>query len=197
MIPSSWSTEVHPACCTKSHSSRSLGSNTPSFQRQSFWGHRGEVSRVGQVFRRRVQSHTPHRPAQECCFSIVTTWSSSTTAPLSLAHTCRLSKTFSPAVAAKALWYGWRCQQIWHLYGTEKGEGTPRNPSDAAHLIMVYSWVMTPLASAICFFAASITLSLVSSVNEMMNDFCASTAKAPLMAERARRRYAISFMAAV
>lgn len=66
-----------------------------------------------------------------------------------------------------------------------------------AYLIMVYSWVMTPFASAICFFAAVTTLSAVSSGNEMMKDFCASTAKAPLMAERARRRYAISFMAAV
>lgn len=101
----------------------------------------------------------------------MTTWSSSTTAPLSLAQTCRLSKTFSPAVAAKALQYGWRCQRIWHMRSTEKGGVPPQGPSDSAYLIMVYSWVMTPLASAICFFAASITLSLVSSVNEMMKDF--------------------------
>jgi len=57
--------------------------------------------------------------------------------------------------------------------------------------------VTTPFASAICFFAASMMLSLVSSGNEMMKDFCASTARAPLMAERARRRYAISFIVAV
>jgi hypothetical protein len=56
---------------------------------------------------------------------------------------------------------------------------------------------MTPFASVICFFAASTMLSLVPSGNQMMKDFCASTAKAPLMAERARRRYAISFITAV
>lgn len=44
-----------------------------------------------------------HRLHQECCGSSVTTWSSSTTAPVSCAQTCRLSNTFSPAVAAKAL----------------------------------------------------------------------------------------------
>lgn len=66
-----------------------------------------------------------------------------------------------------------------------------------AYLIIVYSWVMTPFASAICCFAAETTLSAASSGNETMKDFCASTAKAPLMADRARRRYAISFMVAV